>query len=73
MLVGGKASHCSFVMVRTVDGFDGVRDLFERFPLRNFRSPLRLWFGDGSADADLSLGVSKEIDDGIRLKNAELF
>lgn len=59
-LVG--AGSGSFEIVRTVDG-EKARDLFGRFP---FGRLLLLWsWFDGSADAERSLGVSREIDDGI--------
>lgn len=62
-------SSCSSVMVRMVvdgvEGNDGVRDLFGRFPFGRFKLLFWSWLFDGSADADLSLDVSREADDGI--------
>ena len=49
-------------MVRTVDGVN-ARGLFGRIP---FGRLLLLWsWFEGSAEAERSLGVSREIDDGI--------
>lgn len=78
LLAGWRtASSCSvsFVTVRMaagVDENDGVRDLL-RFPFGRFKLLFWSWF-DSSAEADRSLGVSREIDDGTWwILNAGLF
>lgn len=52
-------SSCSLVILRMADLADANDDLFGRFPFGRFKLLA------GSADAERSLGVSKEIDDGI--------
>lgn len=71
-----SSCFCSFVIVRIV-----VAGEFGRFPFGRFKLLLFCCFCccccswlAGSIDADRSLGVSKEIDDGIWwILNAELF
>ena len=73
-IVKGSWSSGIVTIVAGIDENDVLRE-FGKLPFGRFRvrQLFSSWF-EGSTDADLSLGVSKETDDGIWwILNAELF